>query len=110
MAFIIVSCALVSLAVGPFFPRFGASPGVRDEDLCIIPDTIDQLLIALQTSTDARLDSIKNTPSNMYTHVINSGSPTADPSAAERSAEYEKPFWRRHPRKDMNDVGAIYAS
>jgi len=34
---------------------------VRDEDLCIIPDTIDELLIALQTSTDARLDSIKHT-------------------------------------------------
>ena len=62
--------------------------GVRDEELCITPDTIDELLIALQTSADASLDS-QNTPCNMYTHVINSGSPAADPSAAERSAEYE---------------------
>jgi hypothetical protein len=46
---------------------------VRDEELCITPDTIDELLIALQTSADASLDS-QNTPCNMYTHVINSGS------------------------------------
>jgi len=58
---------------------------VRDEELCITPDTIDELLIALQTSADASLDS-QNTSCNMYTHVINSGSPAADPSVAERSA------------------------
>ena len=62
---------------------------MRDEELCITPDTIDELLIALQTSAHASLDS-QNTPCNMYTHVINSGlAPAADPSAAEQSAEYE---------------------
>jgi hypothetical protein len=30
---------------------------VRDEELCITPDAIDELLIALQTSADASLDS-----------------------------------------------------
>ena len=61
---------------------------MRDEELRITPDTIDELLIALQTSADASLDS-QNASCNMYTHVINSGSPAADPSAAKRSAEYE---------------------
>jgi hypothetical protein len=46
----------VSVAVGPFLDsehHLACAP----EELCVIPDTIDELFIALQTSADASLDS-----------------------------------------------------
>src|SRR2546427_4652310 len=48
---------------------------------------------------------------SMYMHVIASARqrPGAILGGGDRSAEYAKPFWGRHPRKSMNDVGVIYA-
>src|SRR4030081_1262657 len=85
MPFIIVSCALVSVAVGPFL------------------DSEHHLACATKSSASSRTPSMSSSlpfrrppmPAWIhkthpeYAHVINSGSPAADPSAAERSAEYE---------------------
>src|SRR5467141_2663464 len=53
-------------------------------------------LMAFQTPADA--SRIRERTYNMCTHVMSLDSPVVGRDPRGRSAEYVKPFWRRHPR------------